>query len=159
MTFNKTKNQLHEKAQGAQIVTAPEFKQLVQQLQEKHQVEKDEKAARAAAWVAKAAVMAASAQAMRDIMDKYEQDMAAQRDECAILSANGKHGKALPPEPPHPYKGKRGKHPPLPVINHSPCPEPMSHPCHAATPTKVLVDTVEYSEGSEYANTDTDNDV
>jgi hypothetical protein len=107
-----SKNQLHEKVQGAQdkawqklfdgkaqIVTAPEFKQLVQQLEMKHQLEKDEKAARAAVWVAKAVVKAASAQAKRDVMDKYEQDMAAWRDECAIFHANGKCGKALPPKP------------------------------------------------------------
>ncbi len=171
MAFNKTKNQLHEKARGtqdkarqklfdgkAQIVTAPEFKQLVHQLEEKHQLEKDEKAARAAARVAKAAVKAAEAQAKRDAMDKYEQDMTAWRDECAILSANGKCGKALPPKPPHPFKGRRGKRPPLPVIDHTPRPEPMARPCRAAAPTKVLVDTVEYSDDSEYADTDMDND-
>ena len=110
MAFNKAKNQLHEKAPGtqekarqklfdskAQIVTAPEFKQLVHQLEEKHQLEKDEKAARAATQVAKAAVKAAEAQAKKDIMSKYEQDMAVWRDEYTILYANGKCGKALPP--------------------------------------------------------------
>ena len=91
-------------------------------------------------------------------MDKYEQDMAVWRDECAILYANGKCGKALPPKPPHPFKGKRGKRPPLPVINHEPLPESMPRPHRAAAPSKVLVDTVEYSEDSEYADTDTDND-
>ena len=141
MAFNKTKNQLHEKAQGtqdkarqklfdgkAQIVTAPEFKELVHQLEEKHQLEKDEKAARAAARVAKAAVKAAETQAKKATMDKYEKDMTAWRDKCAILSANGKHGKALPPKPPHPFKGKRGKRPPLPVLNPKPHPEPVARP-------------------------------
>ncbi len=142
----------------AQIVTPPEFKQLVHQLEEKHQLEKGEKAVRAAAQVAKAAVKAADAQAKRDTMDKYEQDMAVWRDECAILYVNGKCGKALPPKPPHPFKGKRGKHPPLPVIKCTPLPESMAHPHCAAAPTKALVDTVEYSEDLEYADPDTDND-
>jgi len=171
MAFNKAKNQLHEKAQGtqdkarqrlfdgkAQIVTAPEFKQLVHQLEEKHQLEKDGKAARAAARVAKAAVKAAEAQAKRDAMDKYEQDMAAWGDECAVLHANGKRGKALPPKPPHPFKGKKGKRPPPPVINCAPLHEPVARPHRAAAPTKILVDTVDYEEDSEYADTDTDND-
>ena len=109
MAFNKAKNQLHEKAQGtqdktrqklfdgkAQIVTAPEFKQLVHQ-SEKHQLERDEKAASAATRVAKAAVKAAEAQVKKDAMNKYQQDVAVWQDECTILYANGKHGKALPP--------------------------------------------------------------
>ena len=56
------------------------IKQLVHQLEEKHHLEKDEKAARAAAWVAKAAVKAAEAQAKKDAMNKYEQYMAVWRD-------------------------------------------------------------------------------
>ena len=136
----------------------PEFKQLVHQLEEKHQLEKDEKAARAATQVAKAAVKAAEAQAKKDIMNKYEQDMAVWRDEYTILYANGKHGKALPPKPPHPFRGKRGKRPPLPVTDHAHLHESVVHPHRAAATTKVLVDTVEYTEDSEYADTDTDND-
>ena len=114
--------------------------------------------ARAAIQVAKAAVKAAEAQAKKDIMNKYEQDMAVWRDECAILHANGKHGKALPPKPPHPFRGKRGKCPPLPVTDHAHLHESVVCPHHAAATTKVLVDTVEYTEDSEYADTDTDND-
>jgi len=171
MAFNKAKNQLHEKAQHtqdkarsrlfdgkAQIVTGPEFKQLVKELEDRHQLEKDEKAACAEARVAKAAVKAAEAQAKRDTMDKYEQDMALWMEKCAILCANGKHGKALPPKPPHPFRGRRGKQPHLPVINPPPSPESMVHPLCAAAPTKVLVDTVEYTEDSEYADTDDDYD-
>jgi len=87
-------------------------------------------------------------------MDKYEQDMDIWRGECAILCAKGRHGKALPPKPPHPFKGKRGKRPPPPVFNHAPLPESMVYPHCAAAPTKVLVDIVEDSEDSEYADTD-----
>ena len=172
MAFNKAKNQIHEKAQGtqdkarqklfdgkAQIVTAPEFKQLVHQLEEKHQLEKDEKAARAAAQVAKASVKAAEAQARKETMDKYEQDMVVWGDKCAILYANGKRGKALPPKPPHPFKGRKGKRPPPPLITHAPLPEPVSRPHRAAAPTRALVDTVDYEDDSEYADTDTDNDM
>jgi len=120
MAFNKAKNQLHEKVQHmqdkarhrlfdgkAQIVTGPEFKQLVKELEDKHQLEKDEKTACAAAQMAKAAVKAAEAQAKSDAMEKYEQDKDVWRGECAILCVNGRHGKALPPKPPHPFKGKR----------------------------------------------------
>src|SRR5258706_13830802 len=98
-------------------------------------------------------------QARRDTMDKYEKDMAVWGDKCAILYANGKCGKALPPKPPHPFKGKKGKCPHPPVINHAPLPEPAAHPHCAAAPTHALVDTVDYEDDSEYADTDTDNDV
>ena len=83
--------------------------------------------------------------------------MAVWMEKCAILCANGKHGKALPPKPPHPFRGRRGKQPHLPVINPPPS-ESMVCPLHAAAPTKVLVDTVEYTEDSEYADTDDDYD-
>jgi len=66
MAFNKAKNQLHEKAQctqdkarqrpfdgKAQIVTGSEFKQLVKELEDKCQLEKDEEAVHAEAWVAR----------------------------------------------------------------------------------------------------------
>ena len=66
MAFNKAKNQLHEKARHmqdkarhrlfdgkAQIVTGPEFKQLVKELEDKCQLEKDEEAVHAEAWVAR----------------------------------------------------------------------------------------------------------
>jgi len=106
----------------------------------------------------KAAVKAAEAQAKSDAMEKYEQDMDVWRGECAILCANGRCGKALPPKPPHPFKGKRRRQPPPPVINSNPLSESMVHPHRAAAPTKVLVDIVEYSEDSEYADTDSSYD-
>ena len=117
----------------AQIITGPEFKQLVHQL-EKHQLEKHEKAARAAPRVANAAVKAAEAQTRRDAMDKYEQDMAVWGDKCAILFANGKRGKALTPKPPNTFKGRKGKRPLPPVITYAPLPEPISRPRRAAAP-------------------------
>ena len=41
-------------------------------------------------------------------------------DKCVILYANGKCGKALPPKPPYPFKSRKGKCPPPPVITHAP---------------------------------------
>ena len=90
-------------------------------------------------------------------MDKYEQDMDVWGNKYTILYVNGKCGKALPPKPPHPFEGRKGKHQPPPVITHSPFPEPVSHPHCAAAPTHALVDTVDYEDDSEYADTDTDN--
>ena len=118
-----------------------------------------EKAARTAAQVAKAAVKAAEAQAKMDTMDKDEQEMPVWGDKCVILYANGKCGKALPLKPPYPFKSRKGKRPPPPVITHAPLPEPVSHPHHAAAPTHALVDTVDYKDDSEYADTNTDNDL
>ena len=89
-------------------------------------------------------------------MDKYEQDMAVWGDKYIILYANGKCGKALPPKPPHPFEGRKGKCQPPPAITHSPFPEPVSCPHHAAAPTHALVDTVDYEDDTD---TNTDNDV
>src|SRR5258706_3113345 len=98
--------------------------------------------------VAKTAVKAAEAQANRDAMDRYDQYMVVWGDKCAILYANGKCGKALPLKTPHPFKGKKGKRPPPPVINHAPLPKPVAHPHCAAAPTNVILVTVDYEDGS-----------
>ena len=91
-------------------------------------------------------------------MDKYEQYMALCGNKCAILYANGRCGKALPPKTSHPFKGKKGKRPPPRIINHAPLLKPVAHPHHAGAHANVVVASVDNEDDSEYADTDTNND-
>jgi len=172
LAVRKLKHQLYEKEQRgqekqrqqlfkgkAQIVTAPEFQNLVKDIHEKHHLEKERKEMRAEERKRKANANAALKDWKVQLLERYDEDMASYKEECVILAADGVPKKYWPKKPAHPMRGRNAKQL-QPMSHNSPPPLiPTTHPHHTAAPADVIVDLGDDTEDSEYEDFDDELDV
>src|SRR5882757_8483132 len=115
LAVRKLKHQLYEKEQRAkgrarqhlfdgraQITTAPEFRKLVKDMQEKNRLEKEQKEVWAEERKKKADANAALGDWKARLVERYNEDMASYNEECATLAADGVPKKLWPKKPTHP---------------------------------------------------------
>ena len=134
----------------AQIATAPEFQKLVKDIQEKNDLEKKQKEARAEERKRKADANVALQHWKAQQLETYSEDMASYQEECATLAADGVPKKFWPRKPTHPTRGRKvNRSKPL-SPNSLPLPIPTTHTHHTATPANLIVDLDDDPEDSEY---------
>ena len=156
LAVRKLKHQLYEKEQRvwgrarqhlfdgrAQITTAPEFRKLVKDMQEKNRLEKEQKEVRAEERKKKADANAALGDWKARLVERYN-------EECATLAANGVPKKFWPKKPTHPTRGRKAVRLQPPPFNFPHHPVPTTYPHPTAASANVIVDLGDGTEDSEY---------
>ena len=172
LAVQKLQHQLYEKEQKVQdkqrqhlfngkvqIITAPEFQKLVKDIQEKRHLEKDRKERRAEERKRNADANAALKDQKAQLIERYNEDMASHKEECAALAADGIPKKFWPKKPAHPMQGRKARQlQPMPLDSPHP-PILITHPHRTAAPADLSVDLGDDSEDSEYEDFDDELDV
>jgi len=133
-----------------QIATAPEFHKLVKDMQEKKQLEKEQKEAWAEERKKKASANAALQHQKAQRIKRYNEDMASYQEECTTLAANGVLKKFWPKKPTHPTRGRKANQS-KPLSPNSPPPLiSITHAHYIATPANLTVSLDDDPDDSEY---------
>jgi len=120
-----------------QIATAPEFRKLVKDMQEKHRLE-EQKEARAEERK-KADANAALNHWKSQLVERYNEDMASYSEECATLAADGVPKKFWPKKPSHLTRGKKANQLTPMSLNSPPPSIPTTQAHRTAAPVDVIV--------------------